>query len=315
MHNKYLNFNDLVLGGAQLGLAYGVNNSTGQPIKDETIQLIRKAVSLGISCIDTASVYGSSEKIIGESISNINDVEVKVITKLHLPNVDTDISPTFDFNTAVDKQIKESLKRLKMSSLYSVLLHRASDLTENGGVIWKRLIELKKIGKIQCLGVSVQTPDELIKSLGYVDVEYIQMPFNILDNRWAVAINHLKDIKKDRDINIHIRSVFLQGLLMSTNPEHWYKANISDMESIISWLNNKVELFERESIADLCVSYVRSLDWVDSVVVGMENIEQLNVNMKLFSLPYLSDSQLKQIEASRPEISDNSLNPAKWRSE
>ncbi len=307
--------NKLILGGAQLGLNYGIHNILGKPSAEKAKQLINRALSLGISYIDTARVYGNSETVIGNSLSTENNLNLKIITKLDLPEYRDSLPSKADIITEVNNQIQHSRDSLKNDVLHSVLMHRVCNLTAYNGEAWNRLVELKKEGFIKHLGVSVQTVDELKISLQDPKIEYIQMPFNILDKRWQDSINCIKKTKNERNLKIHVRSVFLQGLLLSSNPTHWKRANTPNSEAVRNWLISTVKRFKRKSIADLCLAYVRSLDWIDAIVIGMESNEQLEANIALFSTPVFSSDEIFNIESNRPILTESTLNPGKWVTE
>ena len=138
-------------------------------------------------------------------------------------------------------------------------------------------------GRIGSLGVSVQNPDELIRAISHKEIEHIQMPFNILDWRWRDAIVMIREVKASRPLVIHLRSVYLQGLLLIRDADRWQKANCTKPDAIFEWLESSRVRFGRESIQDLCIAFVNSLDWADGVVLGMETHDQLVENMRLFA--------------------------------
>ena len=74
------------LGTAQFGMDYGITNSDGKPSLDKARGIIKKAKSLGIKNIDTASVYGTSETILGEiGVKDFNLTTKKVRLPLGPP--------------------------------------------------------------------------------------------------------------------------------------------------------------------------------------------------------------------------------------
>lgn len=306
------NKNKLVLGAAQLGLDYGINNISGQVSLSVAKQLIESCISIGIHYIDTASVYGNSEEVIGDVLNNIKSPNIQVITKINVDQLICSESTGSEIDNAVDSQIKHSISKLKSATLYTVLLHRASNLTDYNGAIWLRLLKLKQDGIIEKLGVSVQTPGELNKALEYNEVEFIQFPFNVLDARWTKSIELVNKVKLERALIIHIRSVFLQGLLLSDDKNHWMKANCKNSKIIMTWLNSTRTQLNRASIADVCIAYVRSLPWVDGLVLGMDSMEQLNDNISLFNNNLFSHKEMSIIEETRPELTQETLNPANW---
>ena len=100
----------LVLGTAQFGLDYGINNPKGKISSNEVFKIINFAKENGILFLDTASVYGDSEQVIGEYIKD-NNVNLQIITKIK--NI---------------KELDNSLRRLNLDEIYGCLLHNFNDL-------------------------------------------------------------------------------------------------------------------------------------------------------------------------------------------
>jgi len=310
---KDIELKNLVIGGAQLGLRYGINNSHGRLNDVETHSLLSVADSNGIEYIDTARDYGESEKKIGDTLRKLPKSSLKVITKFNIGKYVTSEASVAEINKIVDRQLGCSLKALDLPKLDVALLHRVRDITAFGNAVLNKLTSLKEEGTIRCLGASVQSPEEMLFALNYLDIEFIQMPYNILDHRWDLSIKKLTEIKKNRQVNIHIRSVYLQGLLLSSSPEHFAKANVACSLEITNWLNNTTEKLNRESIADLCVAYARSLPWADALVIGMDSVEQLRNNIGLFSNDKIDQDGIREITSTRPIVGSSTLDPSKWK--
>jgi len=304
---------DLVIGGAQLGLNYGISNTKGKPDLEVVRQILGKGILNGVEYIDTARAYGESESIIGKALTPSQSSQIKVITKLSPLQKCTENSSPETVATYVKESVFESCYQLKAPFLQCLMLHRASHLTQWGGVVWDTLLELKKEGVIHSLGASVQNPDELMGVLNHQEIDFIQMPFNLLDYRWGEVIKKIKEIKSHRKMIVHVRSVLLQGLLTSSDKQLWKKANVSDHKDVLGWLQGLVNKGDFESVVDLCISYVRSQSWVDGLVIGMETEEQLEENIKIFGHPIINERKRLEIEASMPRLSLETLNPSSWR--
>lgn len=302
----------LVFGAAQLGGDYGIANKTGQPDRKTCQTLIKTAISNGVAYIDTAHAYGNSEAMIGQSLKNGWEGRVKVVTKLSpLKDCPSD-APKVVLNAFVDASIFESCSMLGVKKIDVMMLHRASHLFEWNGGAWQRLIEMRAAGVIGELGVSVQSPTELLTLFDIPEVAYIQLPFNILDWRWCGIIPKLLKTQNLRKLTIHVRSALLQGLLPSTDQNHWERARIENSLEVREWLLNQVVACQRVDVTDLCLSYVNSLAWVDGITTGMESMDQLINNIGYFNRPCLTMKQVEEIERTRPKLSENSLNPAFW---
>jgi len=302
----------MVLGGAQIGLNYGINNSHGKPSFKSASNLVIKAICNGVEYIDTASAYGDSESILGKILTKGWASRVTTITKLTPLNdchegMDEELVSTF-----VKASVYQSCFHLGVQTLSCLMLHRASHLTNWGGIVWKTLLELQEQGVVSALGVSVQTPDEVELVLANKAVGFIQMPFNLLDDRWVEAIKSIQHRKKERKIVVHVRSSLLQGLLISEDHKLWERANVEKPSLVIEYLKRLAEETKCNSILELCLTYVRSLNWVDGVVVGMETVQQLEENLDLFSKKEFSPRAMELFQKEAVSLSEMTLDPSNW---
>lgn len=304
----------LVLGSAQLGLDYGINNTLGKPSESDAHEILTEAMHCGVKYIDTARAYGSSEKVIGSWLKSGWLGRVSVITKLAPLSEINDNSASEAVDLSVRLSVFESLHNLSIDSLDVLMLHRAAHLTMCTGQILKTLIGTKETGLIKRLGVSVQSPEELALALEYAEISLIQMPFNILDNRWASVLKKIEKVKQERELSIHVRSVLLQGLIITGDFETWQNVWGDNSKQVIAWLEQQRAKHQCKSIGELAIRYVKSQPWVDALVLGAERLEQLKENIvTIKSLPFPSSS-LIAIDEGRPKIINESLlNPALWR--
>ena len=158
----------LVLGTVQFGLQYGVN-SAGRPSQETVKSILNKAAKGGITTLDTSSAYGNSEEVLGESIA-----------PSELFNI---VSKYPKGETRVGEMFSGSLKRLKVDRLYGYLLHHF-EVYKNNPAVWDEFVALKESGKVQKIGFSLYTPEELefIQKNGS-PFDLIQVPFNIFDKK------------------------------------------------------------------------------------------------------------------------------------
>ena len=196
--------NRIVLGGAQLGLPYGILNGGETLSREEVARILDTAVDHGIDSIDTAIAYGQSESIIGETSQN----RFNIISKL--PPLPVDISNVSEW---VHSQVQGSLSRLKCTSLDALLLHRPQDLTGAQGVELYAAIESLMAEKmIDRFGVSIYSPDDLEGIIGTFDIHVVQAPLNVFDRRILGVTDQLSAL----NIEVHVRSIFLQGVLIAS---------------------------------------------------------------------------------------------------
>lgn len=299
----------LSLGTVQLGMPYGRANVQGQPSLADARNIIRIAIDHGITEIDTARAYGVSEQRIGMALRPDLQGRVRVITKLDpLSFLSADTSQ-IDVKRAVDASVFQSCRELGASRLDVLLLHRWAHREEYCGAIWERLLALRSDGVILKLGASVSSPDEAIEALKDEDVKHIQLPCNILDWRWEHP-DFLAAIKNRPDIAVHVRSVFLQGILLG--PAEIWPKNLVDISTYVHQLDQLVSDLGRESRADLCLAYLAGTDWVTSILVGVETESQLMQNLSLAKNLALTTAERIHVRNTFEDVPVNLLNPATW---
>lgn len=299
---------EFVMGCVQLGLAYGAANRSGKPAHGAALALVRRAVEGGIGCFDTARGYGDSEARLGEALSGRH---ASAVTKLSpLSELSDDCGPAAAA-AAVEASITQSLQALRQSRLDTLLLHRAAHLTAFRGAVWQRLLAYRSEGVIGRLGVSVQSVAEAAQALALPDVQHIQLPYNLIDWRWREG-GIVDLLQGRRDVTVHARSVFLQGLLATDDPAIWPVIDGVDAPSVLHEIAELTADLERDSAADLCLAYVRGLDFIDGVVVGLETEEQLDTNLRLCLNRPLTAEQCRLVEDAMPRLPETLLNPALW---
>ncbi|HBW97373.1 MAG TPA: hypothetical protein DEF74_03590 [Pseudoalteromonas sp.] len=304
----------LSLGCAQLGLNYGVANSQGKPTLEKAHGILTAAANFSCSFFDTARAYGDSELVIGEWLKNNKFNKVKIITKLDTLSSLTPDCSTFKVESAVRNSIETSLSSLGINKIDVLMLHRAKHLYEFGGLIFSNLLDLQKQSLINELGVSVQSPSELLNVVDNPLITHIQLPFNILDYRWSKAIELIRAQKLTRKLTIHVRSIFLQGLLLSKDGVLWNQAGVENYNSVISWLTETSKKYGQGTIHKLCLNFVSSQDWVDSLVCGVDDPEQLSTTAGSLSTKPLTSVSLNQIEAARIDlVRAEALDPSTWK--
>ena len=254
----------IAIGTAQIGMDYGIANNIGKPDLDEVKKIFDIASKNNIDTFDTALNYGDSEKIIGI----IGLGESKVITKLPAFNGRKE-----EIREWLNKKINESFEHLQVDSIFGLLLHNPKDLINNdiGQELIHGLNQYREEGKIKKIGVSVYSPDELEELISILKIDIIQAPLNIMDRRLLTSgwMERLKSL----DIEVHVRSIFLQGLLLMKQvdlPDQFKKWS-SHFSKWYSWLDE-----HQISPLNACLNYAMNIDDIDKVVIGIDNAEQLD---------------------------------------
>ncbi len=301
----------LALGTVQIGLEYGRANTSGCPDDSMVSALLTEALESGVTLWDTARGYGNSEERLGYYLQHTSNNAPTVISKLSpLPDLAEDADKA-TILAAVDDSLFTTIKNLGVKKLDGLLLHRWVHRNAFGGLIWQRLLEHKENGLIDRLGMSMSMDvAEVKEALADKDVSFIQLPHNILDWRWREA--GIPELCLARpDVHIQVRSSLLQGLLAAP-ADVWPQIDGVDPTAIVKRLEELTTDFRRQNRADLCYAYIRSLAWVNSVVVGAETVAQLQENTALFKNPPLTAAQANIIETAIIKVPEQMLNPALW---
>jgi len=303
----------MTLGTAQLGLKYGVANRTGKPNRDIATGMVRDAIAHGVTTLDTARTYGDAEEVLGQSLTGAWRSRAEVITKLDPLAGLSVLADRVTVETAVDASIERSCDALGTNRLHTLLLHRWQHHDAWEGVAWRRLLALRDRGTIGAFGASLYSPAEALQALKDPDIKSLQIPFNLLDQRWRSK--EIQQVLAARpDVVVYARSVFLQGVLLSDAAD-WPLAGNYDANAYVRTLQHFTKRFERQNVADLCVAYVRAQDWICSLVVGCETPDQLKRNLEIFCLPPLQREQCAELEDSVPKAPESLLNPSHWNAE
>lgn len=296
----------LILGTAQLGLPYGVTKESGLMPATQALGVLEATKETTCGGIDTARAYGESEARIGAFLADTKS-DLPIVTKLS--PIDVESGTQADIKTAVETSINGSLRALGVQALETVLLHRAAHVAAADGVIWDRLRLFQNEGQIKRLGVSVQSPQELEAVLALPEVQHIQLPFNLLDERWTQCVSQLRTRP---DVVVHVRSVFLQGLLVQPDISRWPSVEGVDAQDILHTLSRLVSDTGRDGVMDLCIAYVRAFSWVDGVVMGVDTDDQLHELGALFAKPPLTWEEVFLVRQALPRLPERLLNPALW---
>jgi len=285
----------LALGTVQFGLKYGIANQTGQTNAAEAKRILELAEQHKINCLDTAITYGNSEQVLGEiGISS----RFNVVSKL--PPLPSDL---FNIESWVNYQVQESLKRLKVKCLYGLLLHRSENLLGSRGTKLANALEkLQSSGLIKKIGVSIYAPSELDYATDCLPLNIVQAPLNVVDRRLETS-GWLSKLHRD-GVEVHTRSAFLQGILLMHRDDIPVKFEkwATQWDQWAKYLKN----FNTSATA-ACLSYPLSLQEVDRVVVGVDNLKQLKELIEAARLNHSLNEDLFMISEDQRLI-----NPTNW---
>lgn len=274
--------NILGIGTAQFGIKYGLNSEKKISLSEikKIIEYTDNQKSFGY--LDTAPAYGNSESIIGNVLKKNHSF--KIITKSDFIKEDV-------INTKVIEKFKKnfffSLKKLKQKKIYSVLIHNSADLfKKNSELLYGELKKLKKENLVQKIGVSVYNKKEIDMILSYYDFDIFQLPCNILDQR----LIHNNTLEKlfSKKIEMHARSVFLQGLLLMKKKK--LPIYFKEINKKIKKLNDQLRKYKITPL-QAALSFVANLKKFETIVVGFNNFTHIKeiANCKFLKLPFPTD--------------------------
>jgi aryl-alcohol dehydrogenase-like predicted oxidoreductase len=294
------NLDQLILGTAQLGMPYGIANKTGRPNQKNATQIIETAWSSGIKTFDTAQGYGNSEEVLGRAFHDLSiSGDLKVISKLH---------PKLNHQNRDElvRSLENSLTLMGVSQLYGLLLHSEELLALWEGSLVEFAESAIKKRLVKKFGVSVYSPEAALQATEIPGIGIIQLPTNILDRRFVDA--GVFELAKKKGIEVHIRSAFLQGLILLQVDE--IPASLKKVTGALSHLD---ELCKGYSITrqQLALTYLKQEFPEAKLVFGAETAKQVTGNIDCWQKKniVIPPEAWKQLEGLDQEI----LNPSLWK--
>lgn len=291
----------LAIGTVQFGLDYGISNSKGRVLSSEIDAILRLAKQNDITLLDTASQYGDSEKVLGET-NHSNDFSI--ITKTPSFLKETKLNNTHA--THLKNTFRRSLLQLNKNNCDGLLIHQADDLLrEDSEYLMDAMLNLKHMKLVNKIGVSIYSAEQIDRILErYKTIDLIQLPLNVFDQR-LIHTGYLQKIK-GRGIEIHVRSIFLQGLLLMD-----VKKLNSFFSPFTSHLKNYFDIIAQHALSPLqsAILFVKQINEIDRIIVGVTSASELADIISAYN--NIID---KKIDFSFAATSDEQfINPVNWR--
>lgn len=281
----------LAVGTVQFGLPYGVTNASGQVSEAEVADILEYARDNGIRTLDTASEYGTSESVLG----NVGVKSFDLVTKFP-----AQIPPVNQTSWAIDS-VASSLQRLRLPRVHGVLFHRPEHVSAfNPDSLQHCIEELKQLGYVQKVGVSVYCPTDLDDVLRVFTPDIVQLPYNAFDQRFRTSgwLDRLSAL----NVDVHVRSVFLQGVLLE---------GLDRLPSMFKRWNDQIEHWshvcedfggDRVAVALAAVNHPT----INRIVVGVQSRNQLTDIVNSYEIA-------KSLTVPDVSIHDeNLILPTKW---
>ena len=273
----------LILGTAQLGLDYGIANSSGIPKAKDIDQLFVICKENGINYCDTAYAYGASHKL-------VKSRGIKIITKLSLEDPLKTRFELEELSSEFDGEILDTVLVHNPNSLFDYPRH------------WQELQSFKQNSQSK-IGVSIYTPQDAYQLLNLnIIPDVIQIPYNVFDRKFDSLLPELKNL----NIEVHARSIFLQGLFFletSEIPKN-IELLINPIKAFIEFCNNDPTVKIKNAL-----HFVLHNQWIDKLIVGVEKPNQL---LELIDCYNSYDGNITPFYYNFDDIQKHLLNPTNW---
>ena len=295
---------EIALGTWQVGGKWG--SSFNDKSADE---LLNTAIDKGINFIDTADVYenGLSETAVGRVIRSRSE-RIYVATKCGRqinPHVNEGYQPK-----VLQKYVEDSLKRLQLDTIDLIQLHCPPTEVYYRPEIFELFEKLKKEGKIQNLGVSVEKVEEGLKAIEFPNVTTVQMIFNLFRQRPAELF--FKEAQK-KDVGIIARVPLASGLLTGKfseksifdSKDHRYfnrEGAAFDKGETFSGINYELGLIavnelkkifpEVLNLAPLALQWILNFKEVSCIIPGASTESHVLSNLSTLDLPLLNPEKI-----------------------
>ncbi|MBX9469913.1 MAG: aldo/keto reductase [Rhizobium sp.] len=286
---------DLVLGTAQFGLCYGLANQRGKPDIGTVSEILDLAFDLGIRLLDTAKAYGESEANLGACGMQRWSTITKVPSLRNLDDA--------DLGATAHDAVLRSLETLGIEKLHAVLAHDRRDAVgERGRRLQDALAPLVASGHIGKIGVSVYGPEDM-DGIDARNAQIVQAPLNVFDQRFITsgAASRLSAAGGE----LHVRSVFLQGLLLMPAQER--PARFAPWAEALARFDGHVEASGLDPAA-YCLGFAASQATVTRCVIGVDTPQQLSQLVAAFEAGQRAGQNAHDLRSGDPGLID----PRQW---
>lgn len=301
---KYITYNNekisqLCLGTVQFGLKYGIANKIGQPSENSVNDILDYSIKKGVNCFDTAQDYGESEKILGNYFKKNNSFNNLIISKIKSEHFFTAYSILYE-------NVQNSCRKLH-NNLFALLLHDNIILKNWNSTYTDYINQLKSQNLIKYFGASIYTDEEFNLALNNKNIQIIQIPFNVFDQR-AIKNNWFEKAKKHNKL-LFIRSIFLQGLLLMDD----IPSQFSHSKKYFIKYN---EIAEKTNLtkSELALTFVLHNSFDSIIIFGCVSIEQAKINLNNYHkiLNHNRNIHINNFEFFS-NVPEKIYNPVRWQ--
>ena len=275
--------NKMILGTAQFRSKYGVTNKDRDIMSSSEIKKIMTYLDQKsqINEIDTATNY------------NLSKTDLNSVKKTFFLNNKIHTDQNIYYLT-----LKKYFKKNKNYSTNTLFIHDGNNVLSKKGIrLLSKIKKLKKDKVINKIGLSIHNVQHLKNILKKISVDVVQLPYNFVDRRAEIFF----PIMKKKKIEIQVRSIFLQGSLLTKIKTNKKLSKIFEEFNKISEKNNIKKI-------QFALSFVLRNKFIDKIIFGVRNYKEF---MQLNSVDKLNFdlSQLDKLKSNDEEI----INPLKWK--
>ena len=279
--------NKIIIGVTQFGMNYGILNLDSNNKKKKLKQILNFSKKKGVKSLYTSKYYGDANKILAKE--NLN------YFKIYLKFKSQDL-----LKKNFSKELEKIKSELKKNDLI-LMLDGFENLKDRERVkIYNIILDLKKDKKIIRFGYSIYSFKNLKKICYKFRPNILQCPYNVIDRR--LEKKKLLQFLKINKIEIHVRSIFLQGLLIL----HYSKISKKFLKwkKIFKKFNDKIQYYKISNL-DGCLNFIEKNKFIDKILLGVDNIDQLK---EIFSFRYNVKIKFPKIYVKDERL----INPSKW---
>ncbi len=248
----------LALGTVQFGLAYGIAGQ-GQVVPEREVRaILEDAAERGVRTLDTASAYGDIEERLGRLATGL---PFGIVSKV--PAIPDELTPREAAEFALHAA-RRSLARLG-TALQGLMLHRGTDLLGSRGEVLAPSLQAWCEAQGIVFGASCYAPEEATALASTHGIALTQLPGNALDQRVAREGHGLTGVE------VHLRSAFLQGLLLM--PQELARRKLPRADQALKAWHDSCRVAGLSPL-EMALSVVKSFTPVSAVVVGVETLAQ-----------------------------------------
>jgi aryl-alcohol dehydrogenase-like predicted oxidoreductase len=282
------------LGIGTAAFAPGYSLGGDAPSKSTCVDMLRASVAAGIRYIDTAPAYDEAERMIAEVAGLVESSGVRVCTKVGRGS----LGPA-----SMRQSVLNSLERLRLASVDTVMLHSADARILGGGEINAAFSGIVREGLTNKCGASTYGAADASMVLTEPWCGAIQIEHSILNPSVVGAIEN-----KYGGVEVVARSVLCKGLLTS----RWRAASaISDR------IAETLEALEQVSaewgwpLAEMAIRFALDTPGVSIVLVGVTNDAELQTALRAAQRPPL-DAERRALMTRFNRADNDATHPERW---